>query len=268
MGKISDALEKLGSLEGTGIVDRWEGEKDPQLSKSPGDPSKIAIEKDTRSVESNRNWDKRLLKAVNNGSKMIEVFDALRSTVLYPPDGRAVPRSIMVASSIAQEGKSFIAANLGVSLTRVNDTFCLLLDSNLRNPTLASSFGIQYQHGLSDYLMGQGELSELPVETSLDKLSVLPSGAVHKRPEELLDSPRMYTFIDDLASRYADHTIIVDSPPLLLAAESLALADQVEAIILVVRRGRARKSEVQQFIDAVDKRKILGTVFNDPQAMI
>ena len=73
----------------------------------------------------------------------------------------------------------------------------------------------------------------------------------------------MHTFIKEVSNRYEDRVIIFDSPPMLMAAESLVLAGQVDAIILVVRRGRAKKHEVEKFINTVDKNKILGIVFND-----
>ena len=73
----------------------------------------------------------------------------------------------------------------------------------------------------------------------------------------------MQGFIEEVSSRYEDRIIIFDSPPMLLAAESIVLAGQVDAIIMVIRQGRAKKAEVERFIHSLDKEKVLGIVFND-----
>ena len=264
MGKIADALDKIDSLEEKGTGDPKRLQKQVKESFSPEAPADNVAQRDANLIDASGKWDYRLFKAVNNDSAMPEVFKTLRSKILHPPDGSKVPKSIMVASSVPKEGKSFIAANLGVSFSKGMDQHCLLVDCDLRHPTLAQSLGINQKYGLVDYLRGQVDyLAWLIVKTSVQKLSVLPSGSVPNNPEELLSSSRIQTFIEEVSSRYEDCIIIFDSPPMLMAAESVVLAGQVDAIILVVRQGHAKKTEVQRFIDVVDKSKILGIVFND-----
>ena len=262
MGKISDALEKIDSLEELRIVNSQDGKGQIEESVISEASSAIAIEEDANPVRVNGKWDDRLLKAINNNSKLPKVFQTLRSTIIHHIDGKKIPKSIMVGSSMPGEGKSFITANLGVSFANSMDQHCLLVDCNLRNPTLAHAFGIYQKYGLVDYLIDQVDLAEVVIETSVPKLSILPSGAIPNDPAKLLSSPWMQAFIEEVSNRYEDSTIIFDSPPMLMADESIALAGQVDAIVMVVRQGTAKKNEAKRFIDVVDKTKILGIVFN------
>jgi Mrp family chromosome partitioning ATPase len=100
-------------------------------------------------------------------------------------------------------------------------------------------------------------------ETSVPNLFVLPSGIVPDNPSELLGSSRMDGLIENISSRYNDHIVVFDSPPLQAATEAVTLSARVDAIVLVVRQGLAKKGEVKKSIDAVDARKIVGIVFND-----
>ena len=294
MGKISDALDKIGSLDGIEDSDAnniQEHLKDPAPSKALSDnavenlinstevggrlektiaesasadaASSLVVDTIVKSGEVNREWDDRLFKAVNNDLVMPEIFNKLCTVIMQPPDGRLPPKTVMVASSIPKEGKSFITANLGVSFANGEGSHCVMVDCNLRNPSLAHSFGLKQKRGLVDYLKEQQELASLTQETSLQKLSILPSGNTPYNPAELLISSRIGALIHDLSKMYEDCTIIFDSPPLLTAAESIVLADKVDAIIMVVRQGRAKKAEAERFVDVVNNNKILGIVFND-----
>ncbi|MGB3209070.1 MAG: CpsD/CapB family tyrosine-protein kinase [Desulforhopalus sp.] len=208
-------------------------------------------------------WDKRLYKAVNEDVFLPEVFKTLRSRILHPLDGGAPPKTIMVTSAVPKEGKTFITANLGVSLAKGLDQHALLVDCDLRRPTLATMFGLDHGHGLVNYLRDDVPLSELIGKTTVNKLSVLPSGKSPANPAELLSSSRMHALVDELSSRYEDRTIIFDSPPTLVAAESSVLAGQVDAVVLVVRQGKAHLAEIERLVDIIGSDRILGVVFND-----
>jgi exopolysaccharide/PEP-CTERM locus tyrosine autokinase len=230
---------------------------------SPKARTHIPIEKSASGIETNGKWDTRLSNAVSNDSALPEVFRTLRSKILHPLDGTQIPRSILVTSAIPREGKSFVTANLGISIANGMDQHCLLVDCDLRQPTLAQSLGVNQNYGLVDYLRDQVNLAELITKTSVQKLSILPSGSAPSNPAELLSSSRIQGFTDEVSNRYEDRIIIFDSPPVLLAAESLVLASQVDAIVLVIRQGQAKRAQIQKTVDIVDKDKILGIVFND-----
>ncbi len=210
----------------------------------------------------NSSWDQRLLQAVNDDPMVPEVFKALRTRILRPKDGSPPPRTIVITSAAAGEGKSFVTANLGISLAMGMDQFSLLVDCDLRRPKLASFFGIPDQPGLADYLRGTHELAEIIRKTSINRLSLLPSGERPGNPAELLSSQRMRSLVAELADRYDDRLIIFDTPPALSASESAALAGDVDTVYLVVRKGGAGREGILKAIELIGRERIGGLIFN------
>ena len=208
-------------------------------------------------------WDERLFKAVNDDIYLPEIFKIIRARILNPGEDLAPLKTIMVTSVVPKEGKSFITANLGISLARGLDQHCLLVDCDLRRPSLAGLFGLPQGPGLTDYLRDGVALPDLITRTEANKLSILASGAPPVNPAELLSSARMQDLIDELAARYEDRIILFDTPPMLIAAETSLLASQVDKVLLIVRQGRAGKEQVHRLIAAIGPKKILGVVFND-----
>ena len=207
-------------------------------------------------------WEDRLTRAVNFSPAVSEAFRVLRAKILVPPDGRPSPRTILVTSVLPQEGKSFVSANLGVALAQGIDQHALLVDCDLRLPTLSGLLGIEGSGGLSDYLKNTEELPALIRKTSMDKLSILPSGVPPVNPAELLGSTRMNNLVAELSHRYPDRFVVFDCPPLLVASESMTLSQVVDGVVLVVRQGVTSKILLQQAIADIGKERILGVVFN------
>jgi exopolysaccharide/PEP-CTERM locus tyrosine autokinase len=208
-------------------------------------------------------WNERFFKAVNENVFIPEVFKVLRSQILHPKNGEAVPRTIMITSATAKEGKSFVSANLAVSFAYGVDQYALLVDCDLRRPAIASLFGMDRDAGLADYLQGQVVMPEAIKKTMISKLSVLPSGSHVVNPAELLGSARMQALVKDLSDRFEDRTIIFDTPPVLVASETSVLARLVDGVILVVRQGVAKKNEIEEAVDMIGAKRLIGVVFND-----
>jgi exopolysaccharide/PEP-CTERM locus tyrosine autokinase len=264
MVKISEVLDKA---YGEGFDQRVvENAKQSQEIQQRA-PLKPGLEKYTEQHQLAKSlsgeWDERLFKAVNDDSYLPEVFKSLRSKILHPLDGGKVPKTIMVTSAIPKEGKSFITANLGISLAHGMDQHSLLVDCDLRKPMLAKMFGLDNRVGLVDYLRDDIALSELIEKTPIKTLSLLTSGKPPANPAELLGSTKMSSLVEELSGRYEDRIIIFDSPPMLVATESSVLAGQVDAIILVVRQSTSGKAQIQKLIDTIGTERILGIVFND-----
>jgi exopolysaccharide/PEP-CTERM locus tyrosine autokinase len=272
MGKVADALEKAGFGE-ENSAERQRTEPAPTVEivipkkkvKPITKPSKPHI---TRPTGSSVKWDERLLKVVNDDGYLSEVFRTLRSRILHPQHGRAVPKTIMVTSAKPSEGKSFITTNLGISLAQGVDQYSLLVDCDFRRPALAAMLGMDNSKGLVDYLRDRVDLSDLFQKTSVNKLSILPSGRPPVNPSELLGSTRMAGLFEELSSRYDDRFVIFDSPPMQVASETNVLAGQVDAVIVVVRQGKAGKDQIQKLIELIGAERILGIVFNDHRTNI
>jgi exopolysaccharide/PEP-CTERM locus tyrosine autokinase len=212
-----------------------------------------------------REIERDLVTLMNPQSFEAEQFKILRTNLLFP-ESRKTPRSIMVTSAVPGEGKSFVAANLAVSVARHVNWNVLLIDCDLRLPSIHRQFGFENAPGLSNYLTDGTALSQLLLRTGIKNLTILPAGKLPDNPSELLSSERMAALLEEAAARYNDRLIIIDSPPPKLTAESGALARYVDAILLVVKYGSTPKNSVTELIDKLGKNKIIGAVVNNFEA--
>jgi protein-tyrosine kinase len=206
--------------------------------------------------------DLPLVSLFQPGSLGAEQFRKLRTHVLKLNVSDA-PKTIMITSATAGEGKTFVAANLAAGIAHDLHFHALLVDCDLRHPSLSQWFGVQNGHGLSDYLVGRGQLSELLMKTEMEKLTILTGGSAQKKPAELIGSKRMEALIHELKLRYSDRYIILDATPLLATSEPEVLARLVDGILIVVRAGVTPRETVKQAIASLDPKKILGFVLND-----
>jgi exopolysaccharide/PEP-CTERM locus tyrosine autokinase len=263
MGKFSKALEKsgLGSP----------GEEDQNSVVEPGPEAPAALEhagseraaKPGKKVrQPSGGWDSRLTQATSFSAESSESFRVLRSRILFPDDGAQTCKTIMVTSTAIGEGKTFVAANLGIALAQGVDQRSLLVDCDLRRPTLALLFGLPQQKGLADFLKSGTDLSGLILKTSVDKLTLLPSGRPPVNPSELLGSAKMDGLVREMAERYDDRFIIFDTPPVLAASEALVLSQKVDGVVLVVRQGASGRSQIKRIVELIGREKIIGIVFN------
>ena len=175
---------------------------------------------------------------------------------------------LLVTSTVPGEGKSFVAANLAVCVAQHVNWNVLLIDCDLRRPKVHRLFGFQNVAGLGDYLTNETDLESLLLKTGIEKLTILPAGKPPDNPSELLSSQRMAALLDEVASRYKDRLIILDSPPPKLTAEAGALARYVDGILLIVKYGSTPKDAVTELISKLGKNKILGAVINQFDAGI
>ena len=265
MAKISEVLRKAQYDQD--IIQKPERkipQPEPFLDPLPPAPTRDTAAERNKQQDKQQSgrWDERLSKAVNDDMYLPEVFKTLRSRILHPLDDKKIPKTILITSALPKEGKSFVTANLGISLAHGMDQHSLLVDCDLRKPAMGRLFGLDNRLGLVDYLRDEASLPELITKTSIKTLSVIPSGKPPANPAELLGSTRMAALVEELSSRYEDRIIIFDSPPMLVAAESSVLAGQVDAVILVVRQSCSGKAQIQKMIDVIGEERILGLVFN------
>ena len=208
-------------------------------------------------------WDEKLTEVISGDSQPVaERFRNLRIKIFYPDSGE-VPRSILVTSAIPGEGKSFVTANLGVSIAQGIEKEALLVECDLRRPNLSKMFGISNSRGLVDYLKSGTPIDQLIKHKSMPKLSVLPSGKPPNNPAELLETQKMASLLEALQRQDPKRLIILDSPPFQSASEADILAKRVDKVILVIRSGYARKEHTRQLVDILGRDKIIGIVFNE-----
>ena len=210
----------------------------------------------------NEKMDQNLVSLFNQQSFEAEQFKILRSNLLYPISGNP-PRSVMVTSPMPGEGKSFVAANLAISVALNINRHVLLMDCDLRRSSIHTRFGFEDVPGLSDYLSKGVSLSDLLIRTSVDKLTILPGGQPPDNPSELLSSERMSELLAEATDRYPDRLIILDSPPPALTAETSVLARWVDGVVIVIKHGKTSREGVSNVIDKMGKDKIIGAVMNN-----
>ncbi len=170
---------------------------------------------------------------------------------------------IMIASSIAGEGKTFTTLNLALSMARERDRTVLLVDADVAKRHLTQVFGLQDTPGLTDLLADENlDVGRVIFRTDLDGLRVLPAGYGDPNATELLASNRMRQVTRELAQRYADRLIVFDSPPILMASEGPALASMVGQIVMVVQAEKTPRQAVHEAITMLDPDKPINLVLN------
>lgn len=195
-------------------------------------------------------------------SPVAEEFRKLKAFLVKTLRAGRPCSSVMVTSSVGGEGKSLTSINLAVTLAEEYDHTVLLVDSDLRKPTLHSYFGLTQGPGLSDYLFGKARLSEVIIKTGVGKLSLLPAGAPVPNPAELFSSERMRDLASELKRRYPDRYVIFDTPPVLPLAETRILGHYVDGVLFVVREGVTTKRQAQDGLETLKGGHLLGVVYN------
>lgn len=258
MGKVFDALTKSSNEN---IISTEEPPASIE-NQTVLHPEKTGGELDlAKPLYKQNEVDKNLVALLNPQSFESEQFKILRTNLLFPVSGKP-PRTILVTSAVPGEGKSFVAANLAVSIAQNIEEYVLLLDCDIRRPSQHRVFGFDDVPGLSEYLSRKAPLSSLLLKTRIKKLSLLPGGTPPHNPSELLSSEPMSALVEEVKARYPDRYILIDSPPPKFTAETAALSRQVDGIVIVVNSGRTPRGLVEELVETLGKEKILGTVMN------
>jgi capsular exopolysaccharide synthesis family protein len=168
-------------------------------------------------------------------------------------------KKVLITSSIPQEGKSMVAANLACTLARRKRQRTLLLEGDLRRPTVAAEFGLGRVPGLCEWLSGQTKGINLYRLESLG-LWVLPAGAAPQNPLELMQSGKLSPLMDQLEASF--DWIVIDSPPVLPLADASMWSRLADGILLVTRRGVTEKKQLQRGLASLDTKKLLGALVN------
>jgi capsular exopolysaccharide synthesis family protein len=188
-----------------------------------------------------------------------EAFRKLKTQIFLHPGNS--PRSILVTSAVPQEGKTLVAVNLAVAISKEIHNDVILVDGDLRKPAirLEKSNGAK---GLSNYLSDGTALSEILIESEIEKLRIILAGSSTGKSSELIRSRKMGELLQSLRE-FGDNTyIVIDSPPLIATGDPALLSKMVDGIILVVRAGYTSRESIQNAIKSIDRQKIIGVVFN------
>lgn len=205
------------------------------------------------------------LEVLNNGSSFIsEQFKNLK--VRINEMGLEKPlKAITISSPSTQDGKSLIAANLGIAFSMDPGKRIIAVDCDLRNPSLHRYLGVPLQPGITDYL-GNGHLGPQCYIRRLKNLFYLTAGATSADPIELLSMDKMKDLIECLKIDF--DTILLDAPPLAPISDARIVTGLSDALVLIVRRGKTPYGSIENAFRTVDRKKLLGVVFNDVKPML
>ncbi len=172
-------------------------------------------------------------------------------------------KSVMLTSAMLSEGKSTISSFLAVASLKQLKKKTLLLDADLRRPTIHKFFGLPRQEGLCELLTEARMIDEVIKNTSLEGLDIITAGRSNRHPSELFDPKLIGRIIDELKFTY--DMIIVDCAPVLPVSDPMLLASSVDGVLLIVKAGATQKEVVQRAVEILDTNKthILGVVLNN-----
>jgi protein-tyrosine kinase len=188
-----------------------------------------------------------------------EQFRTLRSR-LYQLRGSQQLRTLLVASSVPAEGKTFVTNNLAQAIVRQPDRRCLIIDADLRCSRLHVPLGAPPSPGLTDYLLGEADETAVIQHGQEGNLCFIPGGKEVANPSELLLNGRLKTLLERVTPIF--DWVILDSPPLLPVADASLLADHVDGVILVVRAASTPTEAAERACQELQGRNVVGVVLN------
>lgn len=191
-----------------------------------------------------------------------EAYRSLRTSIKYSTVDKSI-RTIVVTSSIIGEGKSTVAGNLAFVLSQ-NGNRVLLIDCDLRKPSIHKKFGIVNDLGLTDVLVNECSL-KYAIKKADNSLFLITAGTIPPNPSEILGSNSMEELIKELSMNF-DY-IVMDTPPVIPVTDPLLLAAKADATILVVRARKSREKIIKQTYEELTKVKanVIGSVLNDSE---
>jgi len=192
-----------------------------------------------------------------------EVFKILRANILTRKASKG-PHCIMVTSPQAFDGKSVVAANLAVAISQGVNEPVVLVDCDLRCPSLGKLFGLDGSGGIREYFEKETALDPYLRKTPVRNLTLLSAGEPTTSPSRVLSSEKMRTLVAGLKDRCENGYIVFDASPAQFRPETAFLASMVDAVVLVVRARKTGKEDVLEAIDNIGLNRILGLVLDVP----
>jgi capsular exopolysaccharide synthesis family protein len=205
----------------------------------------------------------RLVCLIDNESIAAEKFRFLGVSLQNLRRSRQL-RKVLITSTIPQEGKSLISANLACALARRTQQKTLLIEGDVRRPSLSEIFELESSPGICEFLRGERDLTKSVYRLEGPGLWFLPAGSAPNNPLELLQSGRLSAMLDQLTAWF--DWIIIDSPPVMPMADTSVWMRWADGVLLVVRQGITEKRQLQKGLDTLEPHKLIGALLNGSKA--
>ena len=256
--KSVEDVARFAQLPALSVIPSIRGARSPLLISSANGKNRSATEP---TLGANEGTELGGLAPLGKGSAVAEAYRILRTSVLLSTAG-SPPKTILITSAQPGEGKTTTAINTATSLAQLGAAV-LLVDCDLRKPSVHKVLGLEKSEGLSTYLSRKVDVEELIQPLPVPNLWVLPSGPVPPNAAELISSAQMKELLGALGDKY-DH-IVIDSPPLINVTDPVILSTMVDGVILVVQGGKSTRDVVRRARAelATANAKVFGVVLNN-----
>ncbi|MFC1888594.1 polysaccharide biosynthesis tyrosine autokinase [Thermodesulfobacteriota bacterium] len=252
MEKIEKALEEakknLDTTEGAAL------QSEAGVEEAPGEAGRVKLDHDAL-------VRKRVI-AGPCGAALTDYYKVLRTQIeqrVLCGEGN----TLMVTSAMDGEGKSLTALNMAISFAQEIDRTVLLVEADLRNPSLKDLMGLDPGlPGLADYLLDGRPIQDLLLRFKKSKLVILPAGRSVPNSPELLGSQRMKDLVLNLKGRNSNRLILFDTPPLLGPADAIVFSEFVDAIVMVAEAGKTSEAKIKKARDLLAGRNVIGVILN------
>ncbi len=193
---------------------------------------------------------------------VVQVFRELRTKIIQQSQGQNAV--ILVAAVSKGNGGSFIARNLGAAFAFDSAKTALLVDCNLRNPSVHQLLPNASLPGLADYFENpEIDVSKIIHPVGIARFRAISTGGFREIPAEYFVSMKMRRLMESLRERYSDRFIILDGPPMSDIADARILSELSDYVLVVARHGRTTNTKIESGLSAISHKKLLGIVFND-----
>jgi capsular exopolysaccharide synthesis family protein len=276
MGKVYDALKRAEEQRARRVHDaasasvppELEAERDAVAAPPRGEPARprslaflagLGRAQPAAAAETAGTLNKRRIVLLQPESYVAEQFRTLRARLDSIAGNRPI-RTLGVTSALPGDGKTLASIGLAVVNAMQPGRRVLLVDCDLRKPSVAASLGLRVDAGLAEVLTDAASLEDAVLRVPGHELEVLPVRAVPQNPSELLASEKMRKLLETLSSQY--DRVILDLPPTLGLPDAKTVSELCDGVIFVVRADVTPEPEIASALDVLDRRRVLGLVMN------
>ena len=261
MERIKKAIERARKERSRTVSSLSDGASSAKGHATPGASENIkythtkTIDVDPEILKKNR------VIAYSSESYDRDAFRLLRTQVLQRMRSNNW-NALAVTSAQPSEGKSLVAVNLAITLAMDVNQTVLLVDLDIRRPSIHKYFDYEPDKGISDFLLHDTPLQDILINPGIERMVILPGREPLFNSSEMLSSPKMVALVEELKTRYPSRIIIFDLPPLLATDDALAFSPYVDSILLVAEDGKTSKEDLKQVKNILKESNIIGTVLN------
>lgn len=261
MERITAAIARAKKLRGATSQDKQRVTRRRSAARSGSEAVNISYSQTAVIPLDRRHLNANKVFAFDESDPRSGRFDMLRTQVLQVMDKEGL-RTLGITSPTSGCGKTVISINLAAAIARQFNRTALIVDFDLKKPTVAQYLGLPHRPGLTEYLDGSVELHEALISPGIDRLVVLPSFGRLRDSAERMTSVPVQSFVSEVRDRYSDRVVIFDLPPILEADDVIAFLPLLDCAIVVAAAGVTSIQDLEETMPALEETTGLGVVFN------